>query len=48
MTKGKILKQDSNWNQHTGIKDGAQLILMGPVEGEELNMIIKRELKIND
>ena len=36
MAKGKILKEDSNWGDYPGIKDGAQLMLMGTAEGEEL------------
>ena len=36
MAKGKILKEDSNWSDYPGIKDGAQLMLMGTAEGDEL------------
>ena len=36
MAKGKILKNDYNWNDLPGIKDGSKLILMGTAEGVEL------------
>ena len=37
MAKGKILKEGSAWSAYPGVKDGAQLMLMGTAEGKELS-----------
>lgn len=37
MAKGKILKEGNAWSAYPGVKDGAQLMLMGTAEGKELN-----------
>lgn len=36
MAKGKIIKEDSPWSAYPGITEGAQLMLMGTAEGNEL------------
>jgi len=36
MAKGKVLKDDAEWNVYPGVKDGATLMLMGTAEGAEL------------
>ena len=36
MAKGKILKDDTPWNSYPGVKEGAQITLMGTAAGKEL------------
>lgn len=36
MAKGKILKDDAAWSAYPGVKDGAQIMLMGTAAGKEL------------
>ena len=36
MAKGKILKDDTPWTAYPGVKDGAQITLMGTAAGKEL------------
>ena len=36
MAKGKMLKEDCEWKDYPGVKDGAVLMLMGTAEGKEL------------
>lgn len=36
MAKGKILKDDTAWSAYPGVKDGAQIMLMGTAQGKEL------------
>ena len=36
MAKGKILKDDASWSAYPGVKDGAQIMLMGTAAGKEL------------
>jgi len=36
MIKGKMLKDDTEWDKYPGIKEGCQLLLMGTAEGQEL------------
>ena len=36
MAKGKMLKDEGDWKDYPGVKDGAQLMLMGNAEGNEL------------
>lgn len=36
MAKGKILKDDTAWASYPGVKEGAQIMLMGTAAGKEL------------
>ena len=36
MAKGKMLKEDGEWKDYPGVKDGAVLMLMGTAAGNEL------------
>lgn len=36
MAKGKVLKEDAEWKDYPGVKDGATLMLMGTAAGKEL------------
>ena len=41
MAKGKIMKEDAQWSDYPGVKDGAVLMLMGTAEGNELKPNMK-------
>ena len=36
MAKGKMLKEEAEWKDYPGVKQGATLLLMGNAEGNEL------------
>lgn len=36
MAKGKMLKEDAEWKDYPGVKEGAVLMLMGTAQGKEL------------
>lgn len=48
MAKGKILKDDAAWSAYPGVKEGAQLMLMGTAEGKELADPAKRIQFVED
>jgi ubiquitin carboxyl-terminal hydrolase 14 len=48
MAKGKIIKEGNAWSAYPGVKDGAQLMLMGTAEGKELHAPDKTMMFVED
>ena len=48
MAKGKIIKEGNAWSTYPGVKDGAQLMLMGTAEGKELAAPNKQMMFVED
>lgn len=48
MAKGKIIKEGTEWSAYPGVKDGAQLMLMGTAEGKELKAPDKQMQFVED
>ena len=48
MAKGKILKDDTQWSAYPGVKDGAQITLMGTAAGSELKDPSKKMQFVED
>ena len=48
LTKGKQLKDDAQWSAYAGVKDGAQIMLMGTAAGNELKNPDKKIVFVED
>ena len=48
MAKGKIIKEGTEWSAYPGIKEGAQIMLMGTAEGKELKKPDKDIMFVED
>lgn len=48
MAKGKILKDETAWTAYPGVKDGAQITLMGTAAGGELKDPAKKIQFVED
>ena len=48
LTKGKQLKDDASWSAYPGVKEGAQIMLMGTAAGNELKNPDKQIVFVED